>query len=203
MGKTRGWELILSHDIENNTTTGFCKGTSASKMEDVLDSLKQCADNTYHPLLIPLLVFEMKFMAGSELRQRTARARVRSIENQLWQEFEQTADNRRHLAGLHAELLRRDIVECHSQVLWKAPRDYIRILQSFRACLEKMEPEIHRADSNTKDLADTHQKLGSRVNFLEQRFESLIIYMDRTLMRLSMQQDAVSLKLSLTTSSHS
>lgn len=203
MLRTRGWELILSHDFEKNTTTGFYKGTGSSKMADVLDSLKQCADNTYHPLLIPLIIFEMECMAGTELRQRTARAWVRSIENQLGQEFLHPTDDSHHLAELHSELLRRDIVECHAQVLWKAPKDYIRILQSFRACLKRMEPELHRADSNTKDVAETHQKFGSRVNFLEQRFESLSIYMDKTLMQLSMQQDAVSPTLSLTRSSHS
>lgn len=203
MLKTRGWELILSHDFEENTTTGFYKGTGSSKMADVLESLKQCANNSYHPLLIPLIIFEMECMAGTELRQRTARAWVRSIENQLGQEFLHPTDDSLHLAELHSELLRRDIVECHAQVLWKAPRDYIRILQSFRACLGKMEPEVHKASSNTKIMVETHEKLGSRVNLLEQRFESLSIYMDKTLMRLSMQQDAVSTTLSLIRYSHS
>ncbi|KAL2272421.1 hypothetical protein FJTKL_06588 [Diaporthe vaccinii] len=187
MRKTRGWELILSHDIEKNTTTGFYKGTGSSNMADVLESLKQCADNTYHPLLIPLLIFEMECMAGTELRQRTARAWVRSIENQLGQEFLHPTDDSHHLAELHTELLRRDIVECHAQVLWKAPKDYTRILQSFRACLRRLGPEV----SNIKDVAEMHQRFGSRVDFLEQRFESLGVYMDKTLMRLSMQQDAL------------
>lgn len=168
-------------------------------MADVLDSLKQCADNTYHPLLIPLIIFQMECMAGTELRQRETRAWLRRIENQLVQELQHPTDESLHLAELHTELLRSDIVECHAQVLWKAPKDYIRILQSFRACLKRLEPEV----SNAKDVAETHQKFGSRVNFLEQRFESLSIYMDKTLMRLSMQQDTVSPTLSSTRASPS
>lgn len=167
-------------------------------MVDVLDCLKQCANDTYHPLLIPLIIFELESMSGNELRQRAARAWVRRIENQLGQEFEHPADHSHHLAELHTELLRRDIVECHAQALWKAPRGFIRILEAFRACLERLDPEIHRAFQNPKDVSEVHQKFGSRVNFLQQRFEGLIIYMDKTLMRLSMQQDAVSLTLSST-----
>lgn len=74
-----------------------------------------------------------------------------------------------------------------------------RILQSFRACLTRLSPEF----SNIKGVAEMQQRFGSRVDFLEQRFESLGIYMDKTLMRLRMAQDAVSLNLSFIRASNS
>lgn len=172
-------------------------------MTDVLDSLKQCADNSYHPLLLPLIIFETECMADTEMRQRKNRDWLRNIERLVRKEFERQTDDSYRQAELHAELLRRDIVQCHAQLSWKAPKDYIRILQSFRACLEGMDPEVQRPISNTKEVAETHRKFGSRIHFLEQRFESLSVYVDQTLMRLSIQQNAVSPTLSLRRASHS
>lgn len=161
-------------------------------MTDVLDALKECVGDTYHPLLLPLLIFEVECMAGTELIQRRARGRVRSIENHLRLEFENATGGSNNLAELRTELLRRDIVECHAQALWRAPRDYVRILQTFRACLGRMDPEIHRNLPNGKGMAETQRTFASRVDLLEQRFENMSTYVDTTLRRLSMQQDAVS-----------
>lgn len=96
------------------------------------------------------------------------------------------------MAELHTELLRREMVECHAQALWKPPKDYIRILQSFRACLRRTNPAIQTASSNPESLADRRRKFVARVDLLEKRFETQNTYVETTLMRLSMQQDAVS-----------
>lgn len=139
-------------------------------------------------------------MSHTELKQRDVRAWVRAIENQLAQKLQNPEDENHHLAELQTELLRRDMVECHAQALWKTPKDYIRILQTFRACLGRMDSEIHKALPNTNHMAETHRKFASRVNLFEKRFENQSTYVETTLMRLSMQQDAVSQTISCTRS---
>ncbi|KAJ0109333.1 hypothetical protein J7T55_000258 [Diaporthe amygdali] len=190
-GSTRGWQLFLSHDIEENTTTGFYKGTESSNMTEVLSVFKNCADDAYHPLLLPLIIFEIECMSHTELKQRDVRNWVRRIEYQISLKFENPADDSYHLAALQTEQLRRDMVECQAQALWKAPKDYIRVLQTFRACLGRMDSEIHTGLPNTKNVAETHRKFASRVNLLEKRFENQSTYVETTLMRLSMQRDAL------------
>lgn len=137
-------------------------------------------------------------MSHTELKQRDVRAWVRNIENQLAQKLQNPSDENHQLAELQTELLRRDMVECHAQALWKTPKDYIRILQTFRACLGRTDSEIQRSLPNTKDVAETHREFASRVNLLEKRFENQGTYVETTLMRLSMQQDAVSQTTSCT-----
>lgn len=166
----------------------------------MLSVFKNCADDSYHPLLLPLIVFEIECMSHTELKQRDVRAWVRTIEYQLGQKLQNPADENHHLAELQTELLRRDMVECHAQALWKAPKDYIRILQTFRACLGRMDSEVQKKLSKTEDVAETHRKFASRVNLLEKRFENQSTYVETTLMRLSMQQDAVSRAISCTRS---
>lgn len=166
-GTTRGWELFLSHDIEENITTGFYKGTEFSNISDVLSVLKSCADHSYHPLLLPLIVFEIECISHTEMKQRDVRARVRIIERQLEQKLQNPAEDGNHMAELHTELLRREMVECHAQALWKPPKDYIRILQSLRACLGRTDSAIQTASSNPEGLADTRRKFVARVDLLE------------------------------------
>lgn len=99
--------------------------------------------------------------------------------------MEIAAHGSHNLAELRTELLRRDIVECHARALWRAPRDYVRILQKFRACLGTMDREMHTAFLDTKATAETHRKSAARIDLLEQRFETLNTYVDTTLKRLS------------------
>jgi hypothetical protein len=48
-GKTRGWQLDLSHDINQGMTTGFCKGTASSDIVECVKHLKSCAGQIGHP----------------------------------------------------------------------------------------------------------------------------------------------------------
>lgn len=161
-------------------------------MTDVLSIFKDCADDSYHPLLLPLIIFEIECMSDTELKQRDVRDWLRRIEHQISNELVNLSDQRQHLAAFRIEQLRQDMVQCQAQALWKAPKDYICVLQTFRACLGRMGSEIHKTSSNTKDVAETHRRFASRVDLLEKRFENQSTYVGATLIRLSMQRDAVS-----------
>lgn len=53
-GKSRGWELLIRHDLEAHVTTHFYKGTADTKAVAIVDALRACAAEIHHPLLLPL-----------------------------------------------------------------------------------------------------------------------------------------------------
>ncbi len=59
-GKTRGWELMLSHSFQTGITTGFAKGTESSDMLESIRHLKICAEQTMHPMLLPMIILSQR-----------------------------------------------------------------------------------------------------------------------------------------------
>ncbi|RDL40541.1 Uncharacterized protein BP5553_00520 [Venustampulla echinocandica] len=80
-GLTRGWELLLSHDINNAITTGFCKGTASSDIVECIKHLKACGLQIGHPMLLPTIIFSHDVSFKTDIKQRDARDWLRRLEH--------------------------------------------------------------------------------------------------------------------------
>ncbi|TVY67506.1 hypothetical protein LSUE1_G008439, partial [Lachnellula suecica] len=131
-GLTRGWELMLSHDVNNGVTTGFSKGTPSSDIVECIKHLKACAPQVGHPMLLPLIIFSHDLSYKTDIKQRDAREWLRRLENAISMRNEIRESDGYWKEGLmELDGVNRDLVECHSQVLWKRPKAYLEILVAF------------------------------------------------------------------------
>lgn len=134
-GFTRGWELLLSHEIKTGITRGFCKGTPSSNMVECVQTLKACVSETSHPMLLPFLILSEEISYKEDLRQRECRDWLRRIEHAVGQH----AGRRKILASdrtMPLDIISHDINDCYAKALWRAPLAYVRLIESF---LETME----------------------------------------------------------------
>lgn len=80
-GKTRGWELMLSHCLATGVTTGYVKGTDSSDMTESVQHLKACARHASHPFLLPLIILSHDLSPKTDQKQRDAREWLRKLEH--------------------------------------------------------------------------------------------------------------------------
>lgn len=131
-GRTRGWELMLSHRLRTGVTTGYVKGTDSSDMEESIGHLRACAAQVAHPLLLPMIVLSHDLSPKNDQKQRDARDWLRRLEHAVSMRNEIVEDEgyvREHVMDL--DQINRDLVECHSQVLWKRPQAYQEIIREM------------------------------------------------------------------------
>lgn len=131
-GRTRGWELMLSHRLRTGITTGYVKGTDSSDMEESIGHLRACAAQVAHPLLLPMIVLSHDLSPKNDQKQRDARDWLRRLEHAVSMRNEIVEDEgyvREHVMDL--DQINRDLVECHSQVLWKRPQAYQEIIREM------------------------------------------------------------------------
>ncbi|RDA90379.1 hypothetical protein CP533_5643 [Ophiocordyceps camponoti-saundersi (nom. inval.)] len=141
-GKTRGWEILLSHSFSTNLTTGFVKGTSSSDVTSALQHVKSCcgqhAAATGHALLLPTIMLSLDLSPANDQKQRDARDWLRHLENAVSLRDEVEPHERYAPDGLlEIDGLSRDLVECHGHVMWKRP-------QAYRALVKEMEVAMGR-----------------------------------------------------------
>ncbi|KAI6384184.1 hypothetical protein MCOR23_011809, partial [Pyricularia oryzae] len=138
-GKTRGWELMLSHSFATGITNGYAKGTPSSDLVKCVTHLRACAAQVRHPMLLPVIIISHDLSASTDQKQRDARDWIRRLEEAISMREEVMADETyaRSRLGLDLDQLNRDLVECHSQVLWKRPQAYLQIIKT-------MEDAMHR-----------------------------------------------------------
>ncbi|KAK3357491.1 hypothetical protein B0T25DRAFT_539342 [Lasiosphaeria hispida] len=195
-GMTRGWELILSHSFSTGITTGYAKGTDSSDMLQCIDHLKVCAAQVLHPLLLPIIILSHDLSAKNDQKQREAREWLRLLEHAVSMRDEVLPEEIRYIKESMVDLdqINRDLVECHSQVLWKRPQAYQEIIKSME---NSMQIFWKRARKNTVyggrggEVDKLHRSMLARLEFYQAKLKGIENYAHTTLERLSIQRAAL------------
>ncbi|KAH8162992.1 hypothetical protein CIB48_g5256 [Xylaria polymorpha] len=193
-GKTRGWEIMLSYSFNTAITTGFVKGTESSDINDALKHLISCHSEVGHPMLLPIIILTHDLSAKIDIRQREARDWLRRLENAITMRTE--IDKKEEYTDFDVDGINRDLVECHSQVLWKRPQAYQEIIKEMKAAISKFNDYV-RDEKNTKQMKALHSSMGSRLEFYRVKLTGQEHYIHTTLERLHIQRQAKESKLNL------
>jgi hypothetical protein len=195
-GYTRGWELMLSHSFSTGITTGYAKGTPSSDMMESIKHLKACADQILHPLLLPVIILSHDLSAKTDQKQREAREWLRLLEHAISMRSEVLEEESRYIKEAMVDLdqINRDLVECHSQVLWKRPQAYQEIINGIHAALDKFwakarDDPIYGGPGSQVDKL--HRSLHARLDFYRAKLKGIENYAHITLKRLTIQRAAV------------
>ncbi|KAI1854818.1 hypothetical protein JX265_002457 [Neoarthrinium moseri] len=187
-GKTRGWEIMLSHSFNTGITTGYVKGTPSSDIEESIHHLRACANQIAHPMLLPVIILSHDLSAKTDQKQRDARAWLRRLENAVTMRNE--IEERETYMDFDLDAINRDLVECHSQVLWKRPQAYQEIIKEMKEAMVKFHqtsrPELHRGE-----LEALHGSMESRLDFYRIKLLGVENYAHTTLERLNIQRQAL------------
>ena len=89
------------------------------------------------------------------------------------------------------DLINRHLVECHSQVLWKRPRAYLQLLDSFNKSMKEYMERLP-TERNIPDMRKLHDSMLSRLEFYRRKLQGIDSYAYTTLQRLDIQRSAVS-----------
>ncbi|KAK3375181.1 hypothetical protein B0H63DRAFT_269835 [Podospora didyma] len=195
-GLTRGWELMLSHSFRDGITTGFAKGTASSDMVESIKHLKCCAGQTMHPLLLPIIILSHDLSAKNDQKQRDAREWLRNLEHAVSMRNEVLEEESRYIKEEMVDLdqINRDLVECHSQVLWKRPQAYQEIIRTIHLAMESF---WDRAKDDpvyggpTGEVSKIHRSMVARLDFYIAKLKGIENYAHTTLERLSIQRAAL------------
>jgi hypothetical protein len=221
-GKTRGWELMLSHSFATGITSGYIKGTPTSDVVPALFVLRAAAIEVGHPMLLPVIVLALDLSPKNDEQQRKARDWLRYLETAVSMRDEVDDAEMRDFAATHGhpgpggeglvfevDGLSRDLVECHGSVLWKRPQAYAALakemekaMASFqhqrgilRSLREEKQEEVVESDAaraERKIVERSHESLLSRIDFYQVKLQGLENYIHTTLERLQVQREAVS-----------
>ncbi|KAI1168646.1 hypothetical protein F5B18DRAFT_595945 [Nemania serpens] len=192
-GKTRGWEIMLSHSFNTGITTGFVKGTESSSINEVIKHLKSCHSEVGHPMLLPIIILSHDLSADVDIRQRDARDWLRRLENAIT--MRQEIEKKEEYTNFDLDGINQDLVECHSRVLWKRPQAYQEIIKEMKAAMDKFK-EYGNKEKNTSRLSTPklkalHNSMRSRLEFYRVKLTGQEHYIHTTLERLRVQQQAL------------
>ncbi|KAI2637426.1 hypothetical protein GGS21DRAFT_476911 [Xylaria nigripes] len=187
-GKTRGWEIMLSHSFKTGITTGFVKGTQSSDITAVIEHVISCRGEVGHPMLLPILILSLDLSSNVDIRQRGARDWLRRLENAITMRNE--IEEKEEYRDLDVDQINRDLVECHSQVLWKRPQAYQEIIKEMKAAMAKFKDRVPE-ERNTKTMKAVHSSMGSRLEFYRVKLAGQEHYIYTTLERLTIQRQAL------------
>lgn len=187
-GKTRGWEIMLSYSYNTGIITGFVKGTESSDITTSLNQLITCCDEVGHPLLLPIIILSHDLSSKNDKRQREARDWLRRLENAITLRNE--IDEKEVYSDFDVDGINRDLVECHSRVLWKRPQAYQEIVNEVNEAMAKFIDKIP-AERNTKALNTLHSSMLSRLDFYRVKLTGMEHYIHTTLERLHIQRQAL------------
>ncbi|KAI0481436.1 hypothetical protein F4859DRAFT_419704 [Xylaria cf. heliscus] len=187
-GKTRGWEIMLSYSFNTGITTGFVKGTASSDINLALQNLASCRTEVGHPMLLPTIILLHDLSAKIDIRQREARDWLRRLENAIT--MRQEIDEKEVYTDFDVDGINRDLVECHSQVLWKRPQAYQEIIKEMKAAMSKFK-DMAREEKYTKKMKNLHSSMTSRLEFHRVKLTGQEHYIHTTLERLNIQRQAL------------
>lgn len=202
-GKTRGWEMLLSHSFKTGITTGFIKGTPSSEIEKSLNHLKACTDQIGHPILLPLIILTYDLSPENDEKQRKARHWLRRLENAVSLRNEVEEQEQYFQNGfIDIDGLSRDLVECHGNVMWKRPQAYEALVKemekamaTFRLVWIALCPDAEKQSEaerkHRKEVEKLHRSMVSRLDFYKVKLKGLENYIHITLERLKVQREAV------------
>ncbi|KAL2271696.1 hypothetical protein VTJ83DRAFT_1067 [Remersonia thermophila] len=202
LGHTRGWELMLSHSFRTGITSGYAKGTETSDMTESIRQLRACAAQVQHPLLLPAIVLSHELSAKHDQKQREMRQWLRQLENAVSMRKEVLEEESKYIRGngsdadkmIDLDQLNRDLVECHSQVLWKRPQAYQEVVAGARQAMERFwslaegDPAYGGRGGEVDRL---HRSLLARLEFYQTKLKGIENYAHITLERLTVQRGAL------------
>ncbi|KFY25873.1 hypothetical protein V493_04399 [Pseudogymnoascus sp. VKM F-4281 (FW-2241)] len=192
-GLTRGWELMLSHDLRGGMTMGYCKGTPSSDIVECVRHLKACSLQIGHPMLLPTIIFSHDMSSKTDIKQREARDWLRKLEHAV--SMRQEIDDKESYVDqdglVDFDLINRHLVECHSQVLWKRPKAYTQILQSFEEAMELFKSAAESGERWQGELKKLNASMLSRHEFYRKKLQGIDSYAYTTLQRLAIQRSAL------------
>ena len=185
---------MLSHDVKRGITTGFAKGTPSSDLIEAIKHLKACVLQIGHPMLLPIIIFSHDVSFKTDIKQRDARDWLRRLEHavSMRSEIEEKEGYVNKEGVVDLDAVNRDLVECHSQVLWKRPKAYQEILKGIERAMAAFEgklPEERRDDTMVK----LHTSMLARMDFYRVKLQGIESYAYTTLQRLDIQRSAVCL----------
>ena len=187
---------MLSHDVKAGLTTGFAKGTPSSDLIEAIKHLKACVLQIGHPMLLPIIIFSHDVSFKTDIKQRDARDWLRRLEHAVSMRSEIEEKEGYVKEGVvDLDAVNRDLVECHSQVLWKRPKAYLEILRGIEAAMKRFDeklPEERKDDNMTKLQAS----MFGRLDFYRVKLQGIESYAYTTLQRLDIQRSAVRFPLS-------
>ncbi|KAI8626862.1 hypothetical protein F5Y19DRAFT_466149 [Xylariaceae sp. FL1651] len=187
-GKTRGWEIMLSYSFNTGITTGYVKGTPSSDINDAIKHLVSCRAEVGHPMLLPVIILSHDLSAKVDVRQRDARDWLRRLENAITMRDE--IEEKEEYTNFDVDGINRDLVECHSQVLWKRPQAYQEIIKEMKEAMQKFKACVSH-ERNTKNMKALHNSMGSRLEFYRVKLTGQEHYIHTTLERLHIQRQAL------------
>ncbi|TGJ84275.1 hypothetical protein E0Z10_g4476 [Xylaria hypoxylon] len=187
-GKTRGWEMMLSYSFKTAITTGYLKGTESSDINEAIKHLVSCRSEVGHPMLLPTIILSHDLSAKIDIRQRDARDWLRRLENAITMRTE--IDEKDEYTDFDVDGINRDLVECHSQVLWKRPQAYQEIIKEMKAAMEKFQAFV-LPEKYDKKMKALHGSMGSRLEFYRVKMIGQEHYIYTTLERLNVQRQAL------------
>jgi hypothetical protein len=220
-GKTRGWELMLSHSFRTGITTGYAKGTESSDMVESVKHLKACAAQVMHPLLLPVIILSHDLSTKVDQKQRDARDWLRRLEHAVSMRNEIVeAEGYVKQDYMDLDQINRDLVECHSQVLWKRPQAYQEIIEGIntamcrfwdRAFCSQWQQQQHQEASGSGsgqppppptvviasyggpggEVDRLHRSMLGRLEFYSAKLKGTENYAHTTLERLTIQRAAL------------
>ncbi|PTB46478.1 hypothetical protein M441DRAFT_127364 [Trichoderma asperellum CBS 433.97] len=206
-GKTRGWEMMLSYSFKSGITTGFMKGTPSSDIIQALKHLRECYGQVGHPMLLPTIILSHDLSPANDQKQRDARDWLRRLENAVSLRDEVEPEEQYFQDGiLSIDGLNRDLVECHSHVMWKRPQAYFALVREMELSMERFkvlwndwkkdfltdEEIAHR-----KTIDQLHRSMMARMEFYRVKLKGLENYIHTTLERLKVQREAREARLNL------
>lgn len=196
-GKTRGWELMLSHSFRTGITTGYGKGTESSDMVESVKHLKACAAQVMHPLLLPMIILSHDLSTKVDQKQREARDWLRRLEHAVSMRNE-IVETEGYVRQDYMDLdqINRDLVECHSQVLWKRPQAYQEIIDSMNISMSRFWELVSRDHAESYGgrggtVDRLHRSMSGRLEFYSAKLKGTENYAHTTLERLTIQRAAL------------
>lgn len=184
---------MLSHDVKAGLTTGFSKGTPSSDIVECIKHLKACSLQIGHPMLLPIIIFSHDVSFKTDIKQRDARDWLRRLEHAVSMRSEiEEREGYVKEGVVDLDAVNRDLVECHSQVLWKRPKAYIEILRAQEETMTRFWEglgEERRAEAGMRKL---QASMLARLDFYRVKLQGIESYAYTTLQRLDIQRSAVS-----------
>ncbi|KAF8850097.1 hypothetical protein BDZ45DRAFT_603309 [Acephala macrosclerotiorum] len=192
---TRGWEVLLSHEIKTCITTGFCKGTPSSYLGECLKDLQGCVVEIGHPLLLPFLILSHEASFKTEMRQLDARDWLRRIENAV-SIRSQIQDKVAYIkdGAVDLDSINRDLVECHAQVLWKNSVSNLQVIEEFKKSMDVFYKGLSNNQRSGK-VQKIHASIASKLEFYKNRMQGIENYSNTTLQRLEIQRSLLNFQM--------
>jgi hypothetical protein len=194
--------MILSYSFRTGITTGFIKGTPSSDIVQALKHLRGCYSQVGHPMLLSTIILSHDLSPANDEKQRDARDWLRRLENAVSMRDEVDTEEQYFQDGiLSVDGLNRDLVECHSHVMWKRPQAYFMLVREMELCMERFKVSwldwkkdflSDEEIAHRKTIDQLHRSILARLEFYKVKLKGLENYIHTTLERLKVQREAVS-----------